>query len=54
MHEPAFSVALLSMVPFLLVTFILLLVAIPVSRRRGKGVGFAQAGLGRSNAWELM
>jgi large-conductance mechanosensitive channel len=54
MHEPSFSDALLSVVPFLLVAFILFLVAIPVSRRRGKVVGFAQAGLGRSNAWELM
>ncbi|MCP3373296.1 hypothetical protein [Bradyrhizobium cajani] len=41
MHEPSLSDALLSMVPFLFVTFVLFLVAIPISRRKGKGVGFA-------------
>jgi hypothetical membrane protein len=41
MEEPSLSHALISMVPFLLVTFIFFLVAIPISRRKGKGTGFA-------------
>lgn len=42
MEEPSLSQALISMVPFLLVTFICFLFAIPISRRKGKGVGFAR------------
>jgi hypothetical protein len=32
---------LLSLLPFLLVTFIFFLFAVPISRRKGKGIGFA-------------
>ena len=38
MEEPSL---LLSLLPFLLTTFICFLFAIPISRRKGKGVGFA-------------
>jgi predicted membrane-bound dolichyl-phosphate-mannose-protein mannosyltransferase len=41
MHEPSLSDALLSLVPFLLVTLIMFFFAIPISRRKGKGIGFA-------------
>ena len=41
MHEPSLSDALFSMVPFLLITLIAFFFAIPISRRKGKGVGFA-------------
>ena len=41
MGEPSSTDALLSMVPFLVVTLICFLFAIPISRRKGKGVGFA-------------
>jgi hypothetical protein len=41
MEGPSLSDALISMVPFLLVTFICFLFAIPISRRKGKGIGFA-------------
>ncbi|KYK46981.1 hypothetical protein A1D31_07830 [Bradyrhizobium liaoningense] len=38
MEEPSL---LLSLLPFLLTTLILFFFAIPISRRKGKGVGFA-------------
>jgi hypothetical protein len=38
MHEPSL---LISLLPFLLVTLICFLFAIPISRRKGKGIGFA-------------
>jgi len=38
MQEPS---PLLSLLPFLLVTFLCFLFAIPMSRRKGKGIGFA-------------
>ena len=38
MQEPSL---LLSLLPFLLTTFICFLFAIPMSRRKGKGVGYA-------------
>jgi hypothetical protein len=38
MEEPSLF---LSLLPFLLATFIFFLVAIPISRRKGKGGGFA-------------
>jgi hypothetical protein len=38
MEEPSL---LLSLLPFLLITFTCFLFAIPVSRRKGKGIGFA-------------
>jgi predicted membrane-bound dolichyl-phosphate-mannose-protein mannosyltransferase len=41
MHESSLSDALLSLVPFLLVTLIMFFFAIPISRRKGKGIGFA-------------
>ncbi|TWB07425.1 hypothetical protein [Bradyrhizobium stylosanthis] len=41
MGEPSLAHALISMVPFLLTTLILFFFAIPISRRKGKGVGFA-------------
>jgi hypothetical protein len=41
MGEPSLSHALISMVPFLLTTIIFFFFAIPISRRKGKGIGFA-------------
>jgi len=41
MEEPSLLHALLSLVPFLLVTLISFFFAIPISRRKGKGIGFA-------------
>ena len=41
MGEPSLSHALISMVPFLLTTAIFFFFAIPISRRKGKGIGFA-------------
>jgi hypothetical protein len=38
MHEPS---PLFSLLPFLFVTLICFLFAIPISRRKGKGIGFA-------------
>jgi hypothetical protein len=38
MHEPS---PLISLLPFLLVTLVCFLFAIPISRRKGKGIGFA-------------
>jgi ABC-type Na+ efflux pump permease subunit len=38
MEEPSL---LLSLLPFLLITLILFFFAIPISRRKGKGIGFA-------------
>jgi hypothetical protein len=38
MHEPS---PLISLLPFLLVTLICFLFAIPISRRKGKSIGFA-------------
>jgi predicted membrane-bound dolichyl-phosphate-mannose-protein mannosyltransferase len=38
MEEPSL---LLSMLPYMLVTFVFFLVAIPISHRKGKGTGFA-------------
>ena len=38
MHEPSMIISLL---PFLLITLICFLFAIPISRRKGKGIGFA-------------
>ena len=38
MHEPSL---LISLLPFLLLTLICFLFAIPISRRKGKGIGFA-------------
>jgi hypothetical protein len=42
MKEPSLSDALISMVPFLVVTIIFFFFAIPISRRKGKGIGFAE------------
>ena len=41
MQDPSTSEMLLSLVPFLLITLIAFFFAIPISRRKGKGVGFA-------------
>ncbi|AMA55160.1 hypothetical protein [Bradyrhizobium sp. CCGE-LA001] len=41
MGEPSLAHALISVVPFLLTTLIFFFFAIPISRRKGKGVGFA-------------
>ena len=41
MHEPSAFEMLLSLVPFLVTTFIFYLFAIPISRRKGKGDAFA-------------
>lgn len=41
MGEPSLAHALISLLPFLLTTLIFFFFAIPVSRRKGKGVGFA-------------
>jgi hypothetical protein len=41
MHEPSTSEMLLSLVPFLVATVIFFFFAIPISRRKAKGVGFA-------------
>ncbi|MCA1437831.1 hypothetical protein I6F33_33435 [Bradyrhizobium sp. BRP20] len=41
MGEPSLAHALISMVPLLLTTLIFFFFAIPISRRKGKGVGFA-------------
>jgi hypothetical protein len=41
MQEPSLSHALISLVPFLLTTIICFFFAIPISRRKGKGIGFA-------------
>jgi len=38
MQEPSL---ILSLLPFLLVTVIIFLFAIPISRRKGRGIGFA-------------
>jgi hypothetical protein len=38
MEEPSL---LLSLLPFLLITLILFFFAIPISRRKGRGIGFA-------------
>jgi hypothetical protein len=38
MHEPS---PIISLLPFLLITLICFLFAIPISRRKGKGIGFA-------------
>jgi hypothetical protein len=47
MAEPSTQDMLLSLVPFLLITLVLFLfVAVPISRRKGKGIGFA--------AWSLV
>jgi len=42
MHEPSL---LISLLPLLLVTLICFLFAIPIRRRKGKGIGFAAVGL---------
>ena len=41
MQEPSLSEMLFSLVPFLVVTLIFFFFAIPISRRKGRGVGFA-------------
>lgn len=41
MKDLSVSDALISMVPFLVTTVIFFFFAIPISRRKGKGVGFA-------------
>ena len=41
MQDPSTSEMLLSLAPFLLITLIAFFFAIPISRRKGKGVGFA-------------
>jgi hypothetical protein len=41
MEEPSLSHALISLVPLLLTTLIIFFFAIPISRRKGKGIGFA-------------
>ena len=41
MHEPSTSEMLLSLLPFLVTTVIFYFFAIPISRRKGKGAGFA-------------
>jgi hypothetical protein len=41
MGEPSLSHALISMVPFLLTTIIFFFFAIPISRWKGKEIGFA-------------
>ena len=47
MAEPSTQEMLLSLVPFLLITLVFFLfVAIPISRRKGRGIGFA--------AWSLV
>ena len=45
MEEPSLSHALISLVPFLLTTLIFFFFAIPISRRKGKGIGFVAWGL---------
>ena len=46
MHEPSLWEALLSLVPFLIITVIFFFFAIPIGRRKGKGIGFV--------AWSLI
>ena len=46
MGEPSLSHALISMVPFLVVTVVFFFFAIPIGRRKGKGIGFV--------AWSLI
>ncbi len=41
MEEPSTSEMLLSLVPFLVITLIAFFFAVPISRRKGRGVGFA-------------
>ncbi len=41
MQDPSTSEMLLSLAPFLLITLIAFFFAIPISRRKGKGIGFA-------------
>ncbi len=41
MQDPSTSEMLLSLVPFLVITLIFYFFAIPISRRKGKGAGFA-------------
>ena len=41
MQDPSTSKMLLSLVPFLVITLIAFFFAIPISRRKGKGIGFA-------------
>jgi hypothetical protein len=41
MQEPSLAEMLFSLVPFLVVTAVFYLFAIPISRRKGKGAGFA-------------
>jgi hypothetical protein len=45
MQEPSHSEMLISLVPFLLTTLIFFFFSIPISRRKGKGIGFAAWGL---------
>jgi hypothetical protein len=45
MEDPSTSEMLLSLVPFLVITLIAFFFSIPISRRKGKGVGFAAWGL---------
>jgi hypothetical protein len=45
MEDPSTSEMLLSLVPFLLITLIAFFFSIPISRRKGKSVGFAAWGL---------
>jgi hypothetical protein len=40
MEEPSLSRAPLSLVPFLLTTIVFFFFAIPIGRRKGKGIGF--------------
>lgn len=41
MEDPSTSEMLFSLLPFLVITLIAFFFAIPISRRKGKGVGFA-------------
>ena len=41
MQDPSTSEMLFSLVPFLVITLIAFFFAIPISRRKGKGIGFA-------------
>ena len=46
MVEPSLHDVLLSLIPYLLITLLFFFFAIPISRRKGRGIGFA--------AWSLI
>jgi len=45
MNEPSTSEMLISLLPFSIMTIFFFFFSVPISRRKGKGVGFAAWGL---------